>query len=214
MTRRHLRSRLSGTGGNPLPRSRLFVDVVSRARIAVEAADTPSGVVSGVASVAAYDDAAFSEFYAGHFSRIASITTVIMRDRSSGAEIAQDAFVQLYLHWKRVRHYDAPEAWVRRVAIRLAVRESRRDSRRRELTITARRFDHEEQSGRDVDVLRAVAQLPATHRAVVAMYYFDDLPVREIASALGKSEGSVKVTLHRARRVLAALLGEEVDPDG
>lgn len=164
--------------------------------------------------VATEDDAAFSEFYAGHFSRIASITTVIMRNRASGVEVAQDAFVQLYLRWKKVRHYDAPEAWVRRVAIRLAVREARRDSRRRELSIGSWQPEDDQIHGVDVDVWRAVADLPEAHRAVVAMYYFDDLSVGEIAGALGKSEGSVKVALHRARRRLAIALGGEVDPHG
>lgn len=166
----------------------------------------------GVRVEAQDDDLAFSEFYSGHFSRVASITTVIMRSRAAGVEIAQDAFVQLYVYWKRVRHYDAPEAWVRRVAIRLAVKEARRDSRRRELSIAAWWPGQNEGCQLDVDVLQAVANLPEMHRAMVAMYYFDDLSVREIASTLGKSESSVKVTLHRARRSLAASLGREVDP--
>jgi RNA polymerase sigma factor (sigma-70 family) len=201
-------------GCNHWPRSRLYVDVVSRTRAA---ATRPGSAVPGVwdvNAVTAEDDAAFSEFYAGQFSRIASITTVIMKSRASGVEIAQDAFVQLYVHWKKVCHYDAPEAWVRRVAIRLAVREARRDSRRRELTIGTWRPDDDDVPQPDVDVWRAVAELPATHRAIVAMYYFDDLSVGEIAGALGKSEGSVKITLHRARRALALSLGGEVDPHG
>jgi DNA-directed RNA polymerase specialized sigma24 family protein len=41
-----------------------------------------------------------------------------MRNRATGLEIAQDAFVQLYAHWKSVRHYEVPAAWVRRVGIR------------------------------------------------------------------------------------------------
>ena len=160
------------------------------------------------------DDAAFSELYAASFARIASITTVIMQSRAPGVEIAQDAFVQLYVHWKKVRHYDAPEAWVRRVAIRLAMREAHRDSRRRQLSITAWRPEDVDVSEPDVDVLRAVASLSAIHRAVVALYYFEDLSVAEIARVLGRSEGSVKVALYRARRSLAAMLGEEDDPHG
>ncbi|HEY7043118.1 MAG TPA: sigma-70 family RNA polymerase sigma factor [Nocardioidaceae bacterium] len=165
-------------------------------------------------SVAAGDDAAFSELYAATFARIAAITTVIMQDRASGVEIAQDAFVQLYVHWKKVGHYDAPEAWVRRVAIRLAMREAHRDSRRRQLSIAAWRPEDDDVSLPDVDVLRAVASLPAIHRAVVALFYFEDLSVAEIARVLDKSEGSVKVALHRARRSLAAMLGEEDYPHG
>ena len=167
-----------------------------------------------MSSVPPDDDDAFAEFYVGQFARIASITTVIMRSRTLGADIAQDAFVQLYAHWAKVRHYDSPEAWVRRVAIRLAVREARRDARRRELSIVAWQPDSDGEPTADFDVMSAVAELAPAHRAVVAMYYFDDLPVRDIANALGKSEGSVKVSLHRARRALAASLGGEADPHG
>jgi RNA polymerase sigma factor (sigma-70 family) len=207
-------ARSGGPGRNPGPRSRLYVDVVSRTRAAVTGRGPVVTQMWDVNAVPTEDDIAFSEFYAGQFSRIASITTVIMRSRASGVEVAQDAFVQLYVHWRKVRHYDAPEAWVRRVAIRLAVREARRDSRRHELSIDSWRPDDHDASPRDFDVLRAVADLPPTHRAIVAMYYFDDLSVGEIARALGRSEGSVKVTLHRARRSLALKLGGEVDPHG
>jgi RNA polymerase sigma-70 factor (ECF subfamily) len=47
-------------------------------------------------------------------------------------------------------------------------------------------------------------------RAAVVLYYFEDLPVVEVARTLGMSESAVKVSLHRARRALAVLLSEEV----
>ena len=46
--------------------------------------------------------------------------------RQRAEDITQDAFVQLYRHWKKVSLYEWPEAWVRRVAIRLAVRDVKR----------------------------------------------------------------------------------------
>jgi RNA polymerase sigma-70 factor (ECF subfamily) len=51
---------------------------------------------------------------------------LILHDRQRAEDITQDAFIQLYSHW-RVSRYERPGAWVRRVAIRLAVRHQNRE---------------------------------------------------------------------------------------
>ena len=48
---------------------------------------------------------------------------------------------------------------------------------------------------------------------MVTLYYFDDLPVAEVARLTGWSQSAVKVALHRARHVLARLLQVEGGPD-
>jgi RNA polymerase sigma-70 factor, ECF subfamily len=65
----------------------------------------------------------------------------------------------------------------------------------------------------DVDVMRAVRQLPGMQRAAVVLCYFEDLPLSEIADILRCSDATVRVHLHRARKRLAELLGEEVIED-
>lgn len=65
----------------------------------------------------------------------------------------------------------------------------------------------------DVDVMRAVRQLPGMQRAAVVLCYFEDLPLSEIANILRCSDATVRVHLHRARKRLAELLGEEVIED-
>jgi RNA polymerase sigma-70 factor (ECF subfamily) len=43
----------------------------------------------------------------------------------------------------------------------------------------------------------------------VVLFYYEDRPVSEIATILGCSESTAKVHLHRARKSLARILGEE-----
>ena len=58
-------------------------------------------------------------------------------------------------------------------------------------------------------------QLPDRQRAVVALYYVEDLPVSVIAETLAVRPGTVKAALFDARRSLAATLGaKEVVDDG
>lgn len=54
---------------------------------------------------------------------------------------------------------------------------------------------------------QAVARLAQPERAVVLAYYLGEMPVAEIARALGIPEGTVKTRLHRGRRMLRKELG-------
>jgi RNA polymerase sigma factor (sigma-70 family) len=100
---------------------------------------------------------------------------------------------------------------VRRVAIRMAMRWLGRERRRpwleRELQPSSL------PQPVDVDLLRAIRQLPPVQRAAIVLFYFEDRPVAEVADILQISPGAAKVALHRSRRRLAELLGEEQSSD-
>jgi RNA polymerase sigma-70 factor (ECF subfamily) len=53
-----------------------------------------------------------------------------------------------------------------------------------------------------IDLATAIRGLPPTHRAVVHLFYREELSVGEIASALGIPAGTVKSRLHHARLAL------------
>jgi RNA polymerase sigma factor (sigma-70 family) len=156
-------------------------------------------------------EAAYSWFYRGEYGNVARTVFLIVHDRLHAEDITQDAFVALYVHWGRVRRYDRPDAWVRRVAIRMAVRYLRREGSRR--VVESQAPIPSAASTVDLDVLRAIAKLPPTQRAAVVLYYFEDRPITEIAETIGLSTGAVKMALARSRRTLAQLLAEEADAD-
>ena len=60
-----------------------------------------------------------------------------------------------------------------------------------------------------VDVQRALMALPRRQREATVLRYYLDLDVAEVARALRVNDGTAKTTLYRARRALAAALGEE-----
>jgi RNA polymerase sigma-70 factor, ECF subfamily len=63
------------------------------------------------------------------------------------------------------------------------------------------------------EVLEALKRLPPRERAVMALFYVLDLPVRDVAARLGITAATVRVHLMRGRRHLAALLGDEEETD-
>ncbi len=99
-------------------------------------------------------------------------------------------------------------AWLYRVAFNVANDELRRERRE---GIGVR--DTVQEPPDLSEVLEALKRLPPRERAVMALFYILDLPVREVGSRLGISGATVRVHLTRGRRHLAALLGDEEETD-
>ena len=153
----------------------------------------------------------YAWFFRAEFPGVLRTVFLILHDRGRSEDVTQEAFLQLLTQWKKVSLYERPDAWVRRVAIRQAVRVMKRDRTRTELERAEASAPDPDLP--DVDLARAVQRLPAMQRVVVVLFYFEDRPVAEIADILDISDGSVKVHLYRARQRLAALLEGEVGRD-
>jgi len=137
---------------------------------------------------------------------------LIVGDRDLAREITQEAFCRLLMRWNRIRRYDRPGAWVRLVAVRLARRS--RDRRVVEVRGGSGGTATPEDPLADRLILEAaVLQLPRAQRVAVVLHYLDDLPIADVAAALGCRPATARVHLHRARTRLAELLGETVRDD-
>lgn len=114
--------------------------------------------------------------------------------------------MRLYRHWSKVSRYEKPDAWVRRVAIRIAVKEVRKARLRSAFQPDAE--PHYLDPIYDLDLMKSISALPAMQRAVVVLFYLEDRPISELAQILDCSEATVGVHLHRARKRLAILLDQ------
>ena len=55
-------------------------------------------------------------------------------------------------------------------------------------------------------------KLPDDERALIWLFYFDELSLKEIVEITNMSEANVKVKLHRARKKLLTIVKENVEP--
>ena len=155
----------------------------------------------------------YAVFFRREFRAVVHTVYLILPDRGHAEELAQEAFIQLFRNWRKVSSYDRPGAWVRRVAIRLANREAKRQRVRPLLerataggTVAAPDPPVDEDR---VAVVRALATLSPPQRAAIVLFYFEDLPVEEIAEILECSQNTVKSHLYRGRAALRTILGED-----
>ena len=65
---------------------------------------------------------------------------------------------------------------------------------------------------RQMQLMQAIAALPEESRTALRMRYVENLPSREIAQRLGKSDGAVRVMLTRTLNRLQQLLGPDAAP--
>jgi RNA polymerase sigma-70 factor, ECF subfamily len=128
---------------------------------------------------------------------------------SGDAEIASDAVNEAYV--QVIGRGDAvrdPAAWVWRTAFRVArgALQARRsgDQALAAEAATGGELDHYA----DPDLLPALRGLPEAQRAAVILFYYADLPIREIADRLGTNSLAVRANLSRGRRRLRDLLGD------
>ncbi|MBI4901235.1 MAG: sigma-70 family RNA polymerase sigma factor [Actinobacteria bacterium] len=159
-----------------------------------------------------------AELYATACPRLVGYLTVLIGNPADAEEVAQETFVQALRHWRRIRAYDDPTAWLYRVATRLAISRGRRSqvARRGLVRLQAGVREHDTSGGGDdnldldldLDLDQAMASLTPEHRAVLLLHHLHDLSVAEVARVLDLAEGTVKSRLARARAALMPLLDD------
>jgi RNA polymerase sigma-70 factor, ECF subfamily len=125
--------------------------------------------------------------------------------RSTAADdAAQETLLRAWRHRATCRAAERPEAWLRQIARREALRAL---AGREPPVVPARPApDHADAVAARVDVARALKRLSPRERDVVVRHYWHDMSCEEIAGELACPLGTIKVRLHRARHKLAAAL--------
>jgi RNA polymerase sigma-70 factor (ECF subfamily) len=154
-------------------------------------------------------DVEYTAFFRDEFPAVLRTIALMLRDQPRAEEITQDAFIQLLVSWPKISRYDRPGAWVRRVAVRLAMRSIRRD--RLWAMVRGGLLPSEPARPSRLDVDGAIRRLPGAQRAAIVLHYYEDRPLAEVAMILGCAEPTARVHLHRGRNRLRELLDEDDD---
>jgi RNA polymerase sigma-70 factor, ECF subfamily len=152
-------------------------------------------------------DDGFAAFYAGSYRRLLGQLFAVTGDLAEAENVLQEAYARAFVRWARVRDYDLPEAWVRRVAVNLAAMADRSLRRRaRALLRLGPPPQVPELSPDLVDLRDALRALPLGQRQVIVLHHLVGLPVDQVAAELRLAPGTVKSRLARGRAAMASSL--------
>ncbi len=177
------------------------------------------------------DPARFEALYRKYLAQVYSYAFYELRDHHDAEDVSERTFLAALANLGRFEERARPadgegastfRVWLFQIA-RNAVAERRRRIRRRPeapleaaLQIAAP-TDVEAEASRRAEAaaaLRAVDRLPSDRRRALILRFVDEMSTAEIAGVLGRSEGAVRVLIHRALRSVARELDDrDRDPD-
>jgi RNA polymerase sigma-70 factor (ECF subfamily) len=158
-------------------------------------------------------DARFTELYRAHLRDVYSYAYYRVGNHHDAEDLTEQTFLQAYRHLERALAESAGRPlrpWLIRIVHNLAANYFRDRSRRPQTNLDdagplpERHRTDELVEGREElrEVLAGVSALPEDRKSALIMRFALDMDNREIARALGRTEGATKVLIHRAIRQL------------
>jgi RNA polymerase sigma-70 factor, ECF subfamily len=174
------------------------------------------------------NEEAFTPLINKYKEQLFELACRMLKNRSEAEDILQDAFLQAYRHLGDFRYDSQFSTWLYSIVLNrvrnrmrqnkvlhwysLDVRRTdREDVRLPELPHKAPTLDSLTEKRMELErIQKVVATFPAHYQSIFIMHYFNNLQLEEVAHCLGRPLGTVKVYLHRARKLLyKRLKGEE-----
>jgi RNA polymerase sigma-70 factor (ECF subfamily) len=158
-------------------------------------------------------DRDFEELYRAHLRDVYSYSYYRVGNHHDAEDLTEQTFLQAYRHFERAQRESQGRPlrpWLIRIAHNLAANYYRDRSRKPQTQLEDAAIVSEphatdelvEQREELEEVLSGVANLPDDRREALIMRFALDMDNREIARALGRTEGATKVLIHRAIRQL------------
>ncbi|MBQ8396607.1 MAG: sigma-70 family RNA polymerase sigma factor [Clostridia bacterium] len=123
--------------------------------------------------------------------------------RADADDVYQEVFLRYWRTSPDLASDEHEKAWLLRVTVNCARSLHRARVRRATVELIEDIPDRRDEEAQAADELRdLLARLPETYRAVIHLHYFEELSTAEIAKTLGRREGTVRMQLTRARRML------------
>ncbi|HEX2190850.1 MAG TPA: RNA polymerase sigma factor [Longimicrobiaceae bacterium] len=155
----------------------------------------------------------FERIYRDNSGRVYALCLRMTGDANRAGELTQDVFVRAWRKLGSFRGEGEVAAWLRRIALNLALNTVRSDRRRHARVETTGTPEAFERGGREsspetrITLERAIAALPAGARTVFVLHDIEGYKHEEIATMTGTAVGTTKAQLHRARKLLREAIG-------
>jgi RNA polymerase sigma-70 factor (ECF subfamily) len=159
------------------------------------------------------DKQAFEELYQLYCQQALKTAYLISGRRGIAEDIVQEAFIQCFKEIKQLKEPDAFYSWFYKIIIRCGWRMNAKYQNKMIVTGFGENYDtHPDQNSNMDDLVeakeiydliqQALLKLKPPVRAVVVLYYYNDLKIAEISSILGCFQGTIKSRLYTAKKFL------------
>jgi RNA polymerase sigma-70 factor (ECF subfamily) len=158
------------------------------------------------------DREAFAELAALEIDRLHATAALILRDADLAQDAVQETLIRCWRQLPKLRDVATFDGWLYRILVRTAADEA---SKRRRFRANVRTLQAEPSHSGAGDLAErerlehAFARLSHEHRAVVVLRHYADLPLADVAQAVGIPLGTAKSRYHYAMAELRAAIEAE-----
>jgi RNA polymerase sigma-70 factor (ECF subfamily) len=148
------------------------------------------------------DGTAFELLYRKYYDKVFAISRGVLIDADEAADAVQEIFTLVYRHLSRFDRRAKVSTWLFRIAVNRSIQEARKHrfrNRTVELTEALGKEAPAEAEEMDPRIQGALAKLSPQDRALLTLFYWEDLSLNEIADSIGCNENAAKTRLYRAR---------------
>jgi len=168
------------------------------------------------------DQRAFAELVDHYKAMVFTIINRMIFNKSIIEDLAQQVFIRVYKGVPNFRGESKLSTWIYRITYNVCLAEISLkrnqyefvslDENNIESNIAINCKNPEEiMSGIELSatIKKVVNKLPPQYKMAITLYYFEQMPYKEIGEVMGLPMGTVKTYLHRAKKYLRNMLVKE-----
>lgn len=164
------------------------------------------------------ESSAFGELYDHYHPQIYRFVLVKVTRREEAEDLTHQVFLNAWQNIGSYKHLGHPfSSWLYQIARNLVIdhyRTKKPDVPLDDVTEDRAPIGGNTEARTDVrlelqKVMEVLAKLKPSYQDIILMRFVEELSLKEVAAAIGKSEGAVKLLQHRAVRQLKQELGRE-----
>lgn len=177
-----------------------------------------------IAKVLNGDPQAYTFLVNKYKDMVFTLAVRMLRNNEEAEEVAQDAFVKAYAKLNKFKGDSKFSTWLYKVVYNTSLDKIKKlkkhtsvvpleNSTAQKLHCVDNALEQMQQTERTLAIKECIALLPADESALLTLFYFDELSLKEIAKITATSVNNLKVKLFRSRKKLAAIIEAKVAPE-
>ena len=163
-------------------------------------------------SIIEFDNQRFDDLYQKYAGNVFRTAYNFLLNKDDAEDIVQEVFIKYFISNKTFNDEDHEKAWILTVTANLSKNVLRSKSRQNlELDDTIKIVDNkfEKATTNHLDLEEAMIRLTANQRLVIYLFYYEQIPIKNIAKIMKSNENTVKSHLLRAKSKMKTYLEKE-----
>ncbi|WP_410004293.1 RNA polymerase sigma factor [Aequorivita nionensis] len=170
------------------------------------------------------DTQAFSVLVDVYKDLVFTLAIRMLKNREEAEEVSQDTFIKIYKALPKFKGESKLSTWIYKVAYNTCLDQIKKNNRRydevaidsfseNQIKTLDNALDALEEKEQQQTIQDCLQQLTSKDSFLLTLFYFEELSLEEISQIVNMEANTVKVNIHRARKRLAILLKQRLEPE-